>query len=695
MVFKDVDLKAITDGLQSSKDVVRQLAINKAIADGDINQYEFRTGTNYSTPTIQTALEERRNDKTFDRAFTKSGINDFVKTAVATNPDGTKRNLLISPIAVNDFERVRNKLDDIVNGLNKLKASGKTLSPSKMKKVGSTVSSVSGKIRSWIGSAASASSASSDASSLPDSAFSGGEEEESVNITDVLQNLDDFLNEASASEAPESVKSEPIAEVEKKLDDIAEVLQEEAGVDPEMPPLEEDDPFIPKEEKGKEPENVIHTETSVGLFTTLSNLKRTINENNKISGSNPELDNKVSKNINDAIKILDNKAPDYDLSPKELLKVLENKQNEIGMEDNSQSLVARKPLGELKFVLEQEGKGKGNSKETDEVLDKIHDILVNENNQKSTFSLTDIDKFENRLKSLKNKSESYDAKIDENLNQLKEMKENRNERNKIIYEADLKAKESLILLENNINSKKNNSDENIQALESYKQKYPAKADKVNEIIEHIKKHGKPNAKQLKGMLGTALKHYNQDKPSTSEASTSTTSATSSSSTKPVKTAKGLIGQKLQYGGLLIDLKKLKKNILSVSYPDGKKVAGLPNVIIGDPFKKLITKKQVNSKRMKLTDAEKLHLNKLVEKSGIQLTPSKGKLLDEVPVEGSGVYFTNIADMKEKVKVLCGQIMAGNDSLAVKNELSEIVNLLQSKKQMSKEKAEEIIENFVM
>ncbi len=133
--------------------------------------------------------------------------------------------------------------------------------------------------------------------------------------------------------------------------------------------------------------------------------------------------------------------------------------------------------------------------------------------------------------------------------------------------------------------------------------------------------------------------------------------------KATKTGQGL---KLGFGKFLIDIQKLKKyNILSITYLNKTKVPGFPNVQVSDNLKNVILKKQVNTKKVNLTNTEKLFLQKLIKKADADIGKSKQTAI-------SGADMGSVDELKEELELLMGHISAGNDNPQVLKEL--VLNL---------------------
>jgi len=122
------------------------------------------------------------------------------------------------------------------------------------------------------------------------------------------------------------------------------------------------------------------------------------------------------------------------------------------------------------------------------------------------------------------------------------------------------------------------------------------------------------------------------------------------------------GLKLGFGKFLIDIAKLKKhNILSITYLNKTKVPGFPNVQVSDNLKNVILKKQVNTKKVNLTNTEKLFLQKLIKKADADIGKSKQTAI-------SGAHMGTVDELKEELELLMGHISACNDNPQVLKEL---------------------------
>jgi hypothetical protein len=127
--------------------------------------------------------------------------------------------------------------------------------------------------------------------------------------------------------------------------------------------------------------------------------------------------------------------------------------------------------------------------------------------------------------------------------------------------------------------------------------------------------------------------------------------------------------KIPFGRYLIDAKKLKKNILSITDKDKKKIHGLNNAVISDNLKKFFTKQKINSKKVNLTETEKIFLSNLLDRSEATFTKSKKQMIQNVGM-------ANVSNIKDRLNLLIGSIDAGNNSPEIRQEVVDILNKLQ-------------------
>lgn len=148
--------------------------------------------------------------------------------------------------------------------------------------------------------------------------------------------------------------------------------------------------------------------------------------------------------------------------------------------------------------------------------------------------------------------------------------------------------------------------------------------------------------------------------------TSATSATLATRPNPFVLSQGI--KKIPFGNLFIDAKKLKKNNLSVTYKNGQKVAGIRNTMISENLKKVFTKKKINTKKVVLSEMEKLFLQQLVHKSDAEITLSKSNLI-------KGMGMTNVTDLKKQLNILMGERDCGNNSPKIVQEIQQVIQQL--------------------
>jgi hypothetical protein len=133
--------------------------------------------------------------------------------------------------------------------------------------------------------------------------------------------------------------------------------------------------------------------------------------------------------------------------------------------------------------------------------------------------------------------------------------------------------------------------------------------------------------------------------------------------------------KIAYGKYLIDKKKLGKGILSISYPNGRKVNAFPNKHISDGVKKVLLNNKIN-KNYDLTEPEKIFLRNFIDKSEAEVSKSKKRAVCN--------------RTWERMVVLSGEIKAGNTSPVVKNELADIAHYFYKKNELEKPQYQKIL-----
>ena len=145
---------------------------------------------------------------------------------------------------------------------------------------------------------------------------------------------------------------------------------------------------------------------------------------------------------------------------------------------------------------------------------------------------------------------------------------------------------------------------------------------------------------------------------------------------------------IPYGKLFIKRYPLDNNMLSVYKQHGGKmlrVDGLPLHSISDNFKRMILNQKINKNKMKLSQKEKQLLSNLTTKAKTSLTGTKKKYMEK--------YFLSLNDAEQRLNVLLGEIMAGNDSVLLKNEVHELLKMLEQAGRLTKQRIKTIIKRF--
>ena len=214
---------------------------------------------------------------------------------------------------------------------------------------------------------------------------------------------------------------------------------------------------------------------------------------------------------------------------------------------------------------------------------------------------------------------------------------------------------------------------------------------MNQLDEEIKRNGK--------LLGAAAKNKTEDEPRLRAKSKllkkyrdrlkiipeglKTTSG-EGLHTQPKRNAYK-INQYGQYGGLMIDIPKLMGQLRLIASKDGQKV--LDKKVDFDTID-LLTKRFTSKK--KYSDIAKMVFNELNQLSEIPIHKTSNKFKKI----GSGVvYFNNINDLLDRMELLGGSILAGNNS--VKNEFSQIAHKLNQLGTISNKQLIELLNNYVL
>jgi hypothetical protein len=109
-------------------------------------------------------------------------------------------------------------------------------------------------------------------------------------------------------------------------------------------------------------------------------------------------------------------------------------------------------------------------------------------------------------------------------------------------------------------------------------------------------------------------------------------------------------------------------------------------------KNLLTKKQIHKKTIYLPTHEIAHYKLLVDKSEAELPKSKQKFIQ---INDDGETFINNNDMKNRFTILVGELEAGNNSPAIKNELNNIINALLKRKAITNTQAKNFIDSYLI
>jgi len=141
----------------------------------------------------------------------------------------------------------------------------------------------------------------------------------------------------------------------------------------------------------------------------------------------------------------------------------------------------------------------------------------------------------------------------------------------------------------------------------------------------------------------------------------------------------------QYGNLMIDVPKLMGQLHLVAKKDGEKV--LDKKVDFDTLD-LLTKR-FNSKK-KYSDLSKMVFNQLNKLSEIPIHRTSKKFSKL----GSGVvYYNNVDDLVNRMELLGGSILAGNDG--AKSEMSEIVHKLYELGKIDANQLNDLLKSYVI
>ena len=136
---------------------------------------------------------------------------------------------------------------------------------------------------------------------------------------------------------------------------------------------------------------------------------------------------------------------------------------------------------------------------------------------------------------------------------------------------------------------------------------------------------------------------------------------------------------------MIDVPKLMEQLKLVAYKDGNKV--YDRRVDFDTLD-LLTKR-FNSKK-KYSDLSKFVFNELNELSDIPIHRTSKKY---TKIGAGVVYYNNPEDLLDRLELLGGSILAGNDS--AKSEFSEIAHTLRKLNIINREQFKEMLNNYII
>lgn len=143
---------------------------------------------------------------------------------------------------------------------------------------------------------------------------------------------------------------------------------------------------------------------------------------------------------------------------------------------------------------------------------------------------------------------------------------------------------------------------------------------------------------------------------------------------------GRRSKKVRLGGYMVDHNKLlSSNVLSLSYPTGRKVKGFPNQEVSNAMKNavhnIVTGGSVNMKPLKAH--EKMTLHHILSKSAANVTGA------DINVSPS-----------EQLKLAMGEIEAGNDSPALKQQIKKLLPILRRSNLITAGQVQDISKHYL-
>jgi hypothetical protein len=109
-------------------------------------------------------------------------------------------------------------------------------------------------------------------------------------------------------------------------------------------------------------------------------------------------------------------------------------------------------------------------------------------------------------------------------------------------------------------------------------------------------------------------------------------------------------------------------LLSLSAPNGLKINNFPSIKVSDNLVKVLSKKQVNTNKIQLSNVEQALLQRLSNRSDAELGVSKQKLIKDDTQSMIGM-------LKNDLVLVTGELDANNDNPELKDRLSEILRQL--------------------
>jgi hypothetical protein len=144
----------------------------------------------------------------------------------------------------------------------------------------------------------------------------------------------------------------------------------------------------------------------------------------------------------------------------------------------------------------------------------------------------------------------------------------------------------------------------------------------------------------------------------------------------------------EFGKFIMNMVLLDQNILLVKYKSYAPIPSLRRTVISDELKNLLyylfdTGEIDYQSGQKLKENEKIILNNLIMKSGLnlQLKYKSNKLDDDIDA------------IIEEFEILKGEIIAGNDNPKIKQDIKDILNKLVRLKKITKDVADDILQDL--